>query len=110
MLRAGLAFTPMHNIEADYLVDTLVSETEARVVDRNDAPGGHRTAADPSVRLHQPSAFYGVNSLGLGRDTIDQAGSNKGLYELATAGEGWSYYDRVMHQQLLATGRSTLTV
>jgi hypothetical protein len=108
----------MHTIEADYLVvgagamamaflDTLISETEARVVvvDRNHAPGGHWTTAYPFVRLHQPSAFYGVNSLSLGRGTIDQAGWNEGLYELATGGEVCAYYDHVMRQQLLPTGR-----
>ncbi len=53
----GMAFT-----------DTLVSETDARVVvvDRNHQPGRHWTTAYPFVRLHQPSAFYGVNSLDLG--------------------------------------------
>lgn len=111
----------MQTIEADYLVigagamgmafiDTLVSETSATqasvvVVDRNDAPGGHWTTAYPFVRLHQPSVFYGVNSLRLGRDTIDQAGWNQGLYELATAGEVCAYYDHVMRQQLVPTGR-----
>ncbi|HEX4559158.1 MAG TPA: NAD(P)-binding protein [Mycobacterium sp.] len=108
----------MHTIEADYLVvgagamgmafiDTLVSETEARVVlvDRYHQPGGHWTTAYPFVRLHQPSAFYGVNSLRLGSDTIDQVGWNAGLYELATAGEVCAYYDHVMRQQFLPTGR-----
>ncbi len=108
----------MHTIEADYLVvgagamgmafiDTLVSETEARVVlvDRNHQPGGHWTMAYPFVRLHQPSAFYGVNSLNLGSNTIDQVGWNQGLYELATAGEVCAYYDHIMRQQLLPTGR-----
>ncbi|MEE3067638.1 MAG: NAD(P)-binding protein [Actinomycetota bacterium] len=111
----------MHTIEADYLVigagamgmafiDTLVTETQATqasvvVVDRNDAPGGHWTTAYPFVRLHQPSAFYGVNSLRLGRDTIDQSGWNQGLYELATAGEVCAYYDHVMRQRLVPTGR-----
>ena len=108
----------MHTIEADYLVvgagamgmafvDTLVSETEARVVlvDRNHQPGGHWTMAYPFVRLHQPSAFYGVNSLHLGSDSIDQIGWNQGLYELATAGEVCAYYDHVMRQQLLPSGR-----
>ena len=79
----------MHTIGADYLVvgagamgmafiDTLVSETEARVVlvDRYHQPGGHWTTAYPFVRLHQPSAFYGVNSLNLGSDTIEQVGWN----------------------------------
>ncbi|MDM4141611.1 MULTISPECIES: FAD/NAD(P)-binding protein [Mycobacterium] len=108
----------MHTIEADYLVvgagamgmaftDTLVSETEARVVvvDRHHAPGGHWTMAYPFVRLHQPSAFYGVNSARLGSDTIDQVGWNRGLYELATAGEICAYYDRIMRREWLPTGR-----
>ncbi|OBH83079.1 hypothetical protein A5681_21625 [Mycobacterium scrofulaceum] len=110
----------MHTIEADYLVvgagamgmaflDTLVSETDARVVlvDRNHQPGGHWTMAYPFVRLHQPSAFYGVNSLPLGSDSIDRIGWNQGLYELATAGEVCAYYDHVMRRQLLGSGRVT---
>ena len=87
-------------IEADYLVvgagamglafvDTLIAESDATVVvvDRNDQPGGHWTAAYPFVRLHQPSAYYGVNSRGLGSDTIDQHGLNAGYYELASGAE-----------------------
>jgi NAD(P)-binding Rossmann-like domain len=105
-------------IEADYLVvgagamgmaftDALVSGTDATVVvvDRGHQPGGHWTAAYPFVRLHQPSAFYGVNSRKLGSDTIDALGWNKGLYELATGGEVCAYFDQVMQQQLLPTGR-----
>lgn len=108
----------MHTIEADYLVvgagamamafiDALVFEAEARVVvvDRNHAPGGHWTMAYPFVRLHQPSAFYGVNSVRLGEDTIDQVGWNQGLYELAGAGEICAYYDHIMRRRLLPTGR-----
>jgi hypothetical protein len=108
----------MQEIEADYLVvgagamgmaftDTLVSETEASVVvvDRGPAPGGHWTCAYPFVRLHQPSAFYGVNSRKLGSDVIDAVGWNRGLYELATGGEVCAYFDQVMQQQLLPTGR-----
>ncbi len=108
----------MRTIEADYLVvgagamgmafiDTLVSETEARVVvvDRHHAPGGHWTMAYPFVRLHQPSAFYGVNSSRLGSDTVDQVGWNRGLYELATAGEICAYYDRIMRREWLPSGR-----
>ena len=75
------------------------------VVDRNHQPGGHWTTAYPFVRLHQPSAFYGVNSLHLGSDAIDEVGWNKGLYELATAGEVCAYYDHVMRRQFLPTGR-----
>jgi putative NAD(P)-binding protein len=108
----------MRTIEADYLVvgagamgmaftDTLVSETDARVVlvDRYHTPGGHWTTAYPFVRLHQPSAFYGVNSMPLGSDAIDQIGWNEGLYELATADDVCSYYDHVMRQRLLPTGQ-----
>jgi hypothetical protein len=32
----------------------------------------------PFVRLHSPSAFYGVNSLALGVDRIDGVGENAG--------------------------------
>lgn len=108
----------MAPLEADYLVigagamgmafaDTIVAETDASVVivDRYHQPGGHWTTAYPYVRLHQPSAFYGVNSRKLGSDTIDRVGWNKGLYELATAGEVCAYFDQVMQQQLLPTGR-----
>ena len=108
----------MKTIETDYLVvgagamgmaftDTLVAETDAHVVvvDRGHAPGGHWTRAYPFVRLHQPSAYYGVNSRGLGSDSIDQLGWNEGLYELATMGEVCSYFDHVMQQDLLPSGQ-----
>ena len=61
--------------------------------------------AYPFVRLHQPSAFYGVNSRALGDDLIDKVGWNKGLYELASKGEVCAYYDRVMREQFLPSGR-----
>lgn len=108
----------MTTIEADYLVigagatamafvDALVAETDATVaiVDRNHQPGGHWTTAYPFVRLHQPSAYYGVNSRPLGSDTIDSAGLNKGFYELAGGAEVCAYFDAVMQQQLLPTGQ-----
>jgi NAD(P)-binding Rossmann-like domain len=107
-------------LEADYLVvgagamglafiDTLISESNATVVvvDRNDRPGGHWTTAYPFVRLHQPSAYYGVNSRNLGTDTIDQDGLNAGYYELASGAEVCAYFDAVMRQHLLPTGRVT---
>lgn len=110
----------MRTIEADYLVvgagamglafiDTLVTETDATVVvvDRNDQPGGHWTVAYPFVRLHQPSAYYGVNSRNLGTDTIDETGINAGYYELAGGAEVCAYFDAVMRQHLLPTGRVT---
>jgi len=107
-------------VEADYLVvgagamglaftDTLVSESDATVVvvDRNDQPGGHWTTAYPFVRLHQPSAYYGVNSRNLGSDAIDQDGLNAGYYELASGAEVCTYFDAVMRQHLLPSGRVT---
>ncbi|MCW2516326.1 MAG: hypothetical protein JWR11_5368 [Mycobacterium sp.] len=108
----------MQTIEADYLVigagamgmafvDTLITETDATVVlvDRNDQPGGHWVNAYPYVRLHQPSAYYGVNSRLLGSDSIDTSGWNEGFYELAGGSEVCAYYDAVMRQHLLPTGR-----
>jgi hypothetical protein len=105
-------------LKADYLVvgggamgmaftDVLLEETDASiiVVDRHHQPGGHWNEAYPFVRLHQPSAFYGVNSRKLGSDTIDQTGWNKGLYELATNSEVCAYFDQVMQQTFLTSGR-----
>ncbi len=106
------------SIEADYLVvgagamgmaftDVILNETDASVVlvDRLHAPGGHWNKAYPFVRLHQPSSFYGVNSRPLGNDTIDRTGWNEGLYELATNGEVCAYFDHVMREQFLPSGR-----
>ena len=105
-------------LSADYLVvgagamgmaftDVLLNETDASVilVDRYHQPGGHWTTAYPFVRLHQPSAFYGVNSKHLGNDVIDETGWNKGFYELATNGEVCAYFDQVMQRQFLPSGR-----
>jgi hypothetical protein len=93
---AGMAFT-----------DALVTDSDADVVmvDRRNAPGGHWNDAYPFVRLHQPSAYYGVNSLPLGSEAIDQNGPNRGFYERAGAPEICAYYDRVMQQRLLPSGR-----
>jgi hypothetical protein len=93
---AGMAFT-----------DSLIAHSNADVVmlDRRHSPGGHWNDAYPFVRLHQPSAYYGVNSLPLGNDAIDQGGWNKGLYEQASAPEICAYYDRVMQRHLLPSGR-----
>ena len=108
----------MPHIETDYLIigagavglafaDTIVAETDAHVtiVDRHGKPGGHWNDAYSFVALHQPSAFYGVNSLPLGSNRKDEAGVNAGLYELASGPEVSGYFERVMRQQLLPTGR-----
>jgi hypothetical protein len=109
---------PARTLETDYLVigagaagmafvDALVADSTADVVmlDHRHAPGGHWHDAYPFVRLHQPSAYYGVNSLPLGGDTIDRHGPNEGFYERASAPEICAYYDRVMREKLLASGR-----
>jgi hypothetical protein len=66
------------------------------LVDRRHRPGGHWNDAYPFVRLHQPSAFYGVNSQTLGSDSIDRAGPNAGMYERATAAQICAYYQQVL--------------
>jgi hypothetical protein len=104
-------------IETDYLIvgagaaglafaDALIAASDADVVlvDRRHAPGGHWNDAYPFVRLHQPSAFYGVNSRVLGSDSIDTAGPNAGFYRRATAAEICDYYQRVL-ADLLASGQ-----
>jgi hypothetical protein len=104
--------------ETDYLVvgggaaamaftDALLAHSGATVtiVDRRHAPGGHWIDAYPYVRLHQPSAFYGVSSVPLGQDALDVAGTNAGYYELAGADEIRAYFALVMHRRFLPSGR-----
>jgi hypothetical protein len=86
--------------------DTLFHETNCRmvIVDRHHGAGGHWNDAYPFVRLHQPSAYYGVNSKPLGTDSKDKTGLNVGMYERATSAELVSYYEQLM-QQFVASGR-----
>lgn len=108
----------MASLDTDYLIvgagatglafaDTLLADSDAHItlVDRRDQPGGHWNDAYPFVRLHQPSAFYGVNSLPLGTGRKDTSGHNAGLYELASGTEVMAYFQQVMSQRLLASGR-----
>jgi hypothetical protein len=108
----------MPEIDTDYLIigsgavgmafaDTLLDETDAdiTIIDRHGKPGGHWNDAYPFVALHQPSAFYGVNSTRLGSGEKDVTGLNKGFYELATGSEVNSYFERVMHQRFIPSGR-----
>ena len=87
--------------------DALIGNAEADVimVDRRYGPGGHWNDAYPFVRLHQPSATYGVTSRALGNDTIDTTGSNAGFYERATGVEICDYFRRVLDDHLLGSGR-----
>ncbi len=108
----------MARIDTDYLIvgagaaglafaDALIAASDADVVmvDRRHGPGGHWNDAYPFVRLHQPSAFYGVNSRVLGSDSIDSCGPNAGFYQRATAAEICDYYQRVLEEHLLASGQ-----
>jgi hypothetical protein len=104
-------------ITTDYLVvgagasalafaDVLVAESaaEVTVVDRRHATGGHWLDAYPFVRLHIPSAYYGVDSLPLGGDRIDDAGENAGFYERATGEEVLEHFAEAA-ERLERTGR-----
>ncbi len=86
--------------------DVLFHETDATLtfVDRHHGPGGHWNDAYPFVRLHQPSAYYGVNSKALGGDLRDKHPLNAGMRERATAAELIAYYEQLM-QTFVASGR-----
>jgi hypothetical protein len=105
---------PKRALSTDYLVvgagasglafaDALVAETDADVllVDRRPRVGGHWNEAYEFLRLHIPSANYGVNSLALGDDGFDEDGG----YERATGPQVRDYFHRVLDEQLLPTGR-----
>lgn len=87
--------------------DTILTESDATVtiVDRNAKPGGHWNDAYSFVRLHQPSAFYGVNSVPLGENRKDESGTNAGYYELASGPEVLAYFANVLNDHMLPTGR-----
>lgn len=109
----------MNTFETDYLIigagasglafaDTLLDElpdVHVTLVDRHGKPGGHWNDAYPFVNLHQPSAFYGVNSMVLGSHRKDTVGVNAGFHELASGAEISGYFNNVMNQRLLASGR-----
>ncbi len=108
----------MSTIETDYQVigagacgmaftDALIEESDADVVmvDCRHRPGGHWNDAYPFVRLHMPSAIYGINSRQLGNDTIEQIGPNAGYYKAATAAKICDYYQRALEDQFLPSGQ-----
>lgn len=108
----------MAELQTDYLIagagavglafaDTLLAESGADIVivDRHGLPGGHWNDAYPFVALHQPSVFYGVANVPLGSGRVDQGGLNDGFLELASGAEVSAYFQRVMRERLLASGR-----
>jgi hypothetical protein len=95
-------------LETDYLIvgagamsmsfaDVIFHErpkAQMVIVDRRDRPGGHWIDAYPYVALHQPAAFYGVNSTPLGQ----------GGEDLASGAEIAAYYHLLM-KRFVASGR-----
>lgn len=108
-------------VEVDYLVvgagasgmaftDALIDHADVRValVDRRDGVGGHWRSAYPFVRLHQSSTFYGVASTLLGGGRIQADGPEAGLHERADQPTIQAYYDSVLADRMLASGRVEL--
>jgi hypothetical protein len=106
------------DIETDYLIvgagasglafaDSLLAEADVDVVlvDRRGHPGGHWRDVYPFVRLHSPSAYYGVNSMPLGQDRLIESGRNKGFYEQASGDEICAYFESAV-EHLTSTGRA----
>ena len=105
-------------IETDYLVvgagatglifaDEMLAHSTARmvIVDRRFRPGGHWNDAYPFVKLHQPSAFYGAGSRELGSRRIETSGPNAGLFQQASGAEISAYFEQLMQERLLPSGR-----
>jgi len=105
-------------IETDYLVigagatgmifaDEMLTHSDAKIVivDRRFRPGGHWNDAYPFVRLHQPSAFYGAGSRELGSRRIETRGPNAGLFQQASGTEITAYFEQLMQERLLPSGR-----
>ena len=95
----GMAFT-----------DALIDHADVRValVDRRHGVGGHWLAAYPFVRLHQSSTFYGVASTMLGRGRIQETGPEAGLHERAGQAAICAYYDSILTDRMLTSGRVEL--
>ncbi|MEM1152971.1 MAG: NAD(P)-binding protein [Pseudomonadota bacterium] len=111
----------MNSHETDYLVigagavglafvDTLIDEDpdcHITIIDKHAHPGGHWNDAYSFVTLHQPSATYGVNSMELCPDRVDEHGHNAGMFPLAKHAEILAYYSKLMTERLVPSGRVT---
>jgi len=93
----GMAFT-------DALIDHA-DRARVAIVDRRHGVGGHWLEAYPFVRLHQASALYGVGSTLLGGGRVQHRGPETGLQERATKAEVCAYYERILSDRLLDSGR-----
>src|SRR6187455_1067324 len=94
----GMAFT-------DALIDH--ADVHVTLVDRRHAAGGHWLDAYPFVQLHQASLFYGVASTLLGGGRVQQSGPEAGLQERARQSEIRAYYDHILYDRLVGSGRVT---
>jgi hypothetical protein len=106
-------------LEVDYLVigtgasamafvDTLLDqqpEATVLMVDRLHRPGGHWNHAYPWVRVHQPSAWYGVASRELAGGEKEKIGLNAGMYSMASGAEVLAHFEQVMQQRFLPSDR-----
>lgn len=108
-------------VDVDYLVvgagatgmaftDALIDHADVRValVERREGVGGHWREAYPFVRLHQSSTFYGAASTLLGGGRIQQEGPEAGLHERADRPTICAYYDDLLADRMLGSGRVEL--
>ncbi len=113
-----MKFSKYRTLETDYLIvgsgamgmafaDVILTETDNHIiiVDRLPKPGGHWNMAYSFVTLHQPAFYYGVSSTELSNGLKDKAGLNEGLYELASGARINAYFDEVMNNRFLQSGR-----
>ncbi len=108
----------MAEISTDYLIigagasglafaDEMLTQSDAHMtlIDTRPEPGGHWNDAYPFVRLHQPSAFYGVGSRPLGDQSIDRDGPNAGYLSLASGGQVMGHFHGCLYERLIPSGR-----
>ncbi|MEO0695914.1 MAG: NAD(P)-binding protein [Pseudomonadota bacterium] len=110
----------MTTIETDYLImgagasglafaDEMLTRSDHHmtIVDKRHAPGGHWNDAYPFVALHQPSAFYGVESKELSNGRHEMSGPNEGMMSLAPGPQVTDYFHSIMRDRLLPSGRDS---
>src|SRR6476659_4629179 len=108
----------IRRVDVDYLVvgagavgmgftDALIDhspQVRVALVDRRHGVGGHWLEDYSFVRLHQSSTFYGVASTVLGGHRQTE-GPEAGLHERADQATICTYYDDVLTNRLLGSGR-----
>lgn len=110
----------LNRLDTDYLIigagaqgmifaDQILTDSDASIVmvDRRHMAGGHWNDAYSFIRLHLPTAYYGAGSRKVGSDRLEETGLNKGFHEQASGAEVASYFDSLMRQRFLPSGRVT---